>query len=91
MPQQIAQIEHALTIVPVQNAMVGVQIGHIGHFRAKTPVFRLCDVAGRARQLQRAKISTERELLVVGDVLVMKHQNRIFVHPGVNRRDILGA
>jgi hypothetical protein len=49
---------------------------------------RLCDVAA-GRVLDLAEIAGEGDLLLVGDGLVVKDQDGVTVHPGLDRRDLV--
>ena len=49
----------------------------------------LRDVAGRL--LQRAEVAAERELRLVGEVLVVEHQHAELVHAGRDRRGLARA
>src|SRR5260221_10189753 len=64
------------------------EIGNIVHQRIEPLFVRLGDVAA-GRILDLAEIAGEGDLLLVGDVLVVKDQYRVAVHPGVDRRDIV--
>ena len=89
MPQQIAEIEHPPPVVTTQHLVVFVQIGDVGELDAQAPLFRLDDVAAD-RRLDLAEIAAERNLLIVGDVLVVKHQHGVAVHAGLDGGDIRG-
>ena len=51
----------------------------------------LGDVRRRPRPLDFPEVGAEGELLLVGDVLPVKHEDRVLVHAGVNRRGLLGG
>ena len=65
--------------------MVGVEIGHIRHERAKPLVLGVGHIAAGGA-FQFAKIQAERFLLLIGHRLAAKHQNGMFLEGGPHRR-----
>ena len=55
----------------------------------RQPVFVGGAQPGVQRQLDLAEAAGEGELLLVVDVLVVEDQHRVFVHAGMDRRDLL--
>src|ERR1700730_2897021 len=88
MPQAITQIEHAAAVVAVEQLVALLEVRHVGELDAQAPVLRLGDVAAD-RGLDRAEVTAELDLLVVGHRLIVEHQHGIFVHAGFDRSDLL--
>src|SRR5438477_3406862 len=87
MPELVAQIEQPAPVVARQRPVVLAEVRDIVHQRVEPLLVRLRHIAAR-RILDLAEIAGEGDLLCVGDVLIVKHEDRIAVHPGLDRRDV---
>ena len=85
MPQLI---EQPAPVVAVQRLVVLIQVRHIVHQRVEPLLIWPCDTAA-GRILDLAEIAGEGDLLVVGDVLVVEHQDRATIHPRLDRPDLV--
>src|SRR6476660_3898221 len=81
MPQAIAEIEQMGAVILRQRLAVLAEVGDVVEAGCQPVVFLLGDGAA-ARMFALAEIQSERQLLLVGDVLVVKQQHGIFVHAG---------
>jgi hypothetical protein len=89
MPELVAQVEHPPPVVARQRLVVLVEVGHVGQFRRQTAVGVGGDVAV-PRPLDLAEIAAVGDLLVVGEALVVEHQDRVAVHARFDSRGLLG-
>ena len=88
MPELVAQIEQPAPVVARQRPIVLAEVRDIVHQGVEPLLVRLRHIAAR-RILDLAEIEGEGDLLCVGDVLIVKHEDRIAVHPGLDRRHLL--
>src|ERR1051326_1416323 len=88
MPELVAQIEQPPPVVAGQRPVVLAEVRDIVHQGVKPLLVRLRHIAA-GRILDLAEIAGERDLLLVGDVLIVKDEDGIAVHPGLDRRDVL--
>ena len=88
MPELVAEIEQPAAVVARQRPVVLAEIGHVVHQRVEPLFVRLRDIAA-GRVLDLAEIAREGDLLLVGDVLIVKHEDGVAVHPGLDRRDLV--
>ena len=88
MPELVAEIEQPAAVVSRQGLLVLSEIGHVVHQRVEPLFVRLRDIAA-GRVLDFAEIASERDLLRVGDVLAVEHEDGVAVHPGLDRRDLV--
>ena len=83
MPQLIAEVEQPAAVVARQRLMIPAEVRDVVHQRVKPMLLRLCDIAA-SRVLDLAEIAGERDLLIVGDVLVVEDEDRVTIHPGLD-------
>src|SRR5882724_11835582 len=81
MPQAIAEVEQMDATVGWQRLAVLAEIGDVVEAGREPRILRLDDVAA-ARILALAEIQRKRHLLLVGNVLAVKHQHGVSVHAG---------
>ena len=86
MPQAIAEIEGALAIVARQQRVVLVEIGNVADLDAESALIEPGHVV-RGIEFDLAEALGKRDLLFVADALVVKHQHRMAIHAGMDRRD----
>src|SRR5258708_21662690 len=91
MPQPVAELEKPDPGVGRDDVAVLVEIGEIGDALRRPLLDLFADMARAAVGLERAELTGEGELLFVAQILVAKHQHRIFVHAGLNRGDLIDA
>ena len=91
MPESISEIEHAFTVIRTEGLVMPIKIGDIRHQRVEAAFVLLGDIADGAWALQGAEITTEFLLLLICNVLVVKNQNAIFIHPGLDGRNLVGV
>ena len=88
MPEAVAEIEVAPPILAGQGLMLLVEIGDVVHLRPQALLVRARDVpAGRVLDL--AEVAAEGDLLLVADALLVEDQDRVAVHPRLDRRHLL--
>src|ERR1700722_13314613 len=90
MPQSIAELEKPDAFRRRQNVAVLIEVGKIGDAGAEPLLDSPADMAGRAIVFELAEMPRKRKLLLVGQILVAKHQHRVAVHPGFDRGDSVG-
>ena len=90
MPEAVADGEEPSPIVPRHRLLVLVEIRHIGKRAWQASVFRRAQ-ACPGSVLERAQAQGERKMLLVVDVLVVKDEHRVLVHPVVNGRHLVGG
>ena len=91
MPQPVAELEEPDPILVGHDVAVLVEVGEIRDARAEPMVLALSDMPRRVVILELAEMAGERDLLLVGDVLVAKDEHGIFVHARLDRSDLLWA
>ncbi len=91
MPEPVAQFEEPYPVLVRHDSAIPVQVGEIRDTRAEPMILALSHVPRRAVALELAKTAGERDLLVVGYVLVAEHQDGILIHAGVDGGDLLRA
>ena len=72
-PELIAKPEQTTTVVARQQLAVLVEIGYVVDLHAHAAILRRCNVASRL--LERPKLATERNLLLVVESLAPEHQH----------------
>jgi hypothetical protein len=82
-PQAIAEIEQIGAAVLRQRLAVLAEVGDVVEARGEAVFIGLGDVAA-AGVLALTEVQGEGHLLLVGDVLVVEHQHRVFVHGGLD-------
>src|SRR5260370_18172401 len=85
MPQPIAEIERAPTIIPRQHIAVLIEIRNVAHLDTEPTLVEPRHVVGRV-QLDLAEVSGECDLLFVCQWLIVEHQYRMPVHAGMDPR-----
>ena len=85
MPQPIAEIERAPTIIPRQHIAVLIEIRNVAHLDTEPTLVEPRHVVGRV-QLDLAEVSGECDLLFVCQRLIVEHQYRMPVHAGMDHR-----
>ena len=85
MPQPIAEIERAPTIIPRQHIAVLIEIRNVAHLDTEPTLVEPRHVVGRV-QLDLAEVSGECDLLFVCQWLIVEHQYRMPVHAGMDHR-----
>src|SRR6185369_3104321 len=81
MPQAVAKVEQMGAVILRQRLAVLAEVGDVVEAGCQPVVFLLGHGAA-ARMFALAEIQCKRQLLLVGDVLVVKQQHGIFVHAG---------
>src|SRR6476661_5418820 len=81
MPQAVAEVEQMGAVILRQRLAVLAEVGDVVEAGCQPVVFLLGHGAA-ARMFALAEIQCKRQLLLVGDVLVVKQQHGIFVHAG---------
>ena len=69
--------------------VVAIEVRDVGELDREPALVGLDDVAVH-RQLDLAEVAAERDLLLVGELLVVEHQHGIAIHAGLDRRDLVG-
>ena len=90
MPQPVAEIEHAAAVVARERLALLVEVRDVDHPGLEAELMRLGDVAAECA-FDLAEVLRERDLLVVGDVLVVEDQHRVAVHAGIDRGRLLAG
>jgi hypothetical protein len=88
MPETVAEIEHAATVVAIQRLSELVEIGDVDHSVLQAVLVVLRDIAA-LRVLDPAEIFRECHLLIVADALVAKYEYCVAVHTGFDCRHVL--
>jgi hypothetical protein len=88
MPEPVAEIEYAATVVAIQRLPALVEIRYVDHAVLQPQLVILCDIAA-GRTLDLSEIPGERHLLIVVDGLVAKREHGIAIHTGVDRGGVL--
>src|SRR3954462_10117525 len=87
MPELVAQVEQPAAVIASQRTMIRAQMRDIVHQWMKPLFVRLGDIAASGI-LDFTEVAAERDLLLVNNVLVVKDEDGITVHPGLDRLDI---
>jgi hypothetical protein len=91
MPQPVAQLEEPLAIVGRDDLAILVEVGEIGDSLTEAGFRRLADCAGPLLDLERTEIPREGDLLLIGDVLVVKNQHTVAIHRILDGDSVLAA
>jgi hypothetical protein len=86
MPELVAEIEQPPPIVAGKRPIVMPEVGNVVHQRIEPLFVRLGDVAAGGI-LDLAEIAGEGDLLLVGDILIVKDEHGVTIHPPVDCRD----
>jgi hypothetical protein len=89
MPQLVAEVEQTAAIVARQRLVIVAEVRHVVDQRIEPLLLRPGHIAA-GRVLDLTEIAAERDLLLVGNILAMKHQDRIAVHPGLDCHGFIG-
>ena len=89
MPQTVRQVEQPPPVITLENSVLLGQIGEVRHFCAEPSSLRSGDTV-TYRPFDFSKVTCERQLLFIGDILVMENQHRVTVHSLVDRIDVCG-
>jgi len=76
---------------PDYDSSVFGQIREVGDARTEAVVLTLSDGAWRVVVLKLPEVSREGDLLLIRDILAAKHEHRIAIHAGLDRRRLLAA
>ena len=79
MPQPVANGEKPLAVVAPEGLVVAVQIRHVGKHRRQPEIRRRAQGVLRG-VFQRAQRLRKRQVLFIGQRLIVKHQYRIAIH-----------
>jgi hypothetical protein len=87
-PQPVGQSVHSLLIIARPHPLLRVKVGNVAKLQPGTqpPLFGLAQLPDQ-RHFQLAKVPAECALLLVGQRLVAKHQNRVAVHTSLDCGD----
>ena len=89
MPQPVPQCIHPPAVVARAQPLALIEIGDVAELELReAPLLRLGHLA-RERHLQLAEIAGEIDLLRVGQRLIAEDQDRMLVHAGLDRRDLV--
>src|SRR6516162_1275719 len=91
MPQPIAQLEEPHPILAGHDVAVLVEVGKIRDPRPEPLVFAFSDMPRRIVIFELPEMARKGDLLLVGEVLVAKDEQGIFVHAGFDRIDLARA
>jgi hypothetical protein len=86
MPQPVAQLKHPNSAVLAPDLVRRIQVGHVGKFLAQPQrrVFAMESNGG----LERAELSGEIEMLILGKMLIREDQDSVFDEGFVDRGKI---
>src|SRR3989454_7851065 len=90
MPQPVADREQSPPVVPREDVVVLVEVGHVGEGR-RQPVLVGSAQAGADRVLELTEAPAEGELLLVVELLIVEDEHGVLVHPGMDRLDVGGG
>src|SRR5204863_633594 len=85
MPQPVAQLEEPYPILVGHDVAVLVEVGKIRDARPEPLVLAYSDMPRSVVVFELPEMAGERDLLLVGKVLVTKDQHGIFVHARLDR------
>ena len=88
MPQPVAQLEEPDPILVGHDVAVLVEVGEIRDAGAEPLVLAFSDMPRRVVILELPEMAGERDLLLVGEVLVAEDQHGILVHARLDRSDL---
>src|SRR5438046_4203713 len=89
-PQPVADREQSPPVVPREDVVVLVEVGHVGEGR-RQPVLVGSAQAGADCVLELTEAPAEGELLLVGELLIVEDEHGVLVHPGMDRLDVGGG
>src|SRR5579863_995848 len=87
-PQAIGELEQPDPVLGRHDRALAREVGEIGDAPAEALLLALADVAGRLVALELAKVFGEGDLLLVGEVLAVKDDDRMPLHRGVDGADV---
>ncbi len=90
MPEPVADGKKPAPVVIGEGLVVLIQVRDVGE-GGRQAVFVGRPQAGADGLLQLAEAAAEGKLLLVGEILVVEDQHRVFVHPPMNSGDLLRA
>src|SRR6266540_4144558 len=85
MPEPVAEAEEPPPILPGEDLVVLVEIGHVGKGGGEAVLVR-CAQARADGVLDLSQAPGESELLLVVDALIVEDEHGIAIHAGVNGR-----
>ena len=91
MPEVVAQLEEPHPVLGRHDLAVLVQVGEIRDVGAEPMILALADMAGGLVSLQLAEVQREGKLLLVREVLAVKDEHGVLVHPRIDRRHLLAT
>ena len=88
MPQPIAKFEQPEAVVRSHERAISREVGEIRNAVAEAVLLTLANMARRFVTLEIAELSSEAELLFIGQRLVAKDEHGVFCHALVNGADV---